>query len=328
MGKFTKLNITANTIVKRGAVGVKAIYKQDNKIISAAKAIRKDDSKLQLHSIMYMLNKVDSHGDYVQDPKVLEDACTSFMSNGSKIVKWTHEGNQEIEAKVQQLYIVPPGHPIWKEEEYVGAIANVIQFEDVELYNKCKDGGYETSIEGVVEESDEGENINKDITDKNKEGNKMEDNQETLDKFYALSNAISNILYGDTTKTVGEKLAEMKVAIEAFSPTEPELAKEPEKEPEKGAETKPDEELPVKKELDAEITSYVTSTIEAAIAPLLAQIEELKKLVPSVVTPEMIEEIKKGYEKELKEIKKEIVLSIDNSGATAPTKSVKKTALS
>jgi hypothetical protein len=320
MGKFTKLDITANTIVKRGAVGVKAIYKQDNKIVSVAKIIRKDDSKLQLHSIMYMLNKVDSHGDFVEDPKVLEDACTSFMLNGSKIVKWSHEGNQEIEAKVQQLYIVPPGHPIWKEEEYIGAIANVIQFEDVELYNKCKDGGYETSIEGMVEEeSNENENINKNITDKNKERVDMEDNQETLDKFYALSNAISNILYGSTTKTVDEKLAEMKVAIEAFAPTATATAtdkvEEPAKEPEE----------PIKKELDVEVTTFITSAVEAAIAPLLAQIEELRKLIPSA---EAIEEIKKSYEKELKEIKKEIVLSIDNSGATAPVRIVKKTALS
>lgn len=320
MGKFTKLDITANTIVKRGAVGVKAIYKQDNKIVSVAKIIRKDDSKLQLHSIMYMLNKVDSHGDYVEDPKVLEDACTSFMLNGSKIVKWTHEGNQEIEAKVQQLYIVPKDHPIWKEEEYVGAIANVIQFEDVELYNKCKDGGFETSIEGYVEEeSDENGNINKNITDKNKERVDMEDNQETLDRFYNLSNTISNILYGDTTETVEEKLAKMKVAIEAFSPATDKV-KEPEIDSKEPTED-------IKKELDVEVTTFITSTVEAAIAPLLAQIEELKKLIPSDVQTQ-IEEIKKGYEKELKEIKKEIVLSIDNSGAVTPVKSVKKTALS
>jgi hypothetical protein len=153
-GEYSKLIISANTIVPKGAVKEKAIYKSvDGKISSKITSIiaKSDDEKMALHSIMYMLNSKDSHGNFVTKAEVLEDACTNFMLNGSKIVKYTHDG-KEIDASVQQLYIVEKNHPVWSDDKYIGAIANVIKFNDVELYKYCKNNDWETSIEGEVEE--------------------------------------------------------------------------------------------------------------------------------------------------------------------------------
>jgi hypothetical protein len=150
--EYKKLIIKANALVKRGAVGEKAIFK------SKEKQIRKtDDTKLEMHSIMYMVGKSDSHGAIVKDAKVIEDACADFMVNGEKRIKLTHDGDF-VDAKVMQLYIVPVGHPIWKEEKYIGALATVTKFGSEELYNQCKSEGWETSLEGDVEE----EEINED----------------------------------------------------------------------------------------------------------------------------------------------------------------------
>jgi hypothetical protein len=145
--EYKRLIIKANALVKRGAVGEKAIFKSKEKQI-----VKTDDIKLEMHSIMYMVNKSDSHGAIVKDAKVIEDACTDFMANGEKRIKLTHDGDF-VDAKVMQLYIVPADHPIWKEEKYIGALATVTKFGNEELYNQCKSEGWETSLEGdVIEE--------------------------------------------------------------------------------------------------------------------------------------------------------------------------------
>jgi len=118
--EYTKLFIHENTLVPRGAVQEKAIYKSTNgKVYKQIKTIEKvgDDEKLELHSIMYMLNKRDSHGNYCSNPEVLRAACADFMKNGDKIVRMSHEGEQ-VEASVMELYIVPENHPLWSEKKY------------------------------------------------------------------------------------------------------------------------------------------------------------------------------------------------------------------
>lgn len=71
--EYKRLIIKANALVKRGAVGEKAIFKSKEKQI-----VKTDDTKLEMHSIMYMVNKSDSHGAIVKDAKVIEDACADF----------------------------------------------------------------------------------------------------------------------------------------------------------------------------------------------------------------------------------------------------------
>jgi hypothetical protein len=104
-----------------------------------------------------MVNQFDSHRAIVKQDKVIEEACLDFMVNGEKRIKLTHDGDF-IDAKVMQLYIVPVDHPIWKEEKYIGALATVTKFGSEELYNQCKSEGWETSLEGDVEEEEINEN--------------------------------------------------------------------------------------------------------------------------------------------------------------------------
>ncbi len=146
--EYKKLIIKANALVKRGAVGEKAIFKSKEKQIT-----KTDDTKLEMHSIMYMVNKFDSHKAIIKQAKVIEDACLDFMVNGEKRIKLTHDGDF-VDAKVMQLYIVPADHPIWKEEKYIGALATVTKFGNEDLYNQCKSEGWETSLEGDVEEEE------------------------------------------------------------------------------------------------------------------------------------------------------------------------------
>lgn len=278
---YEKLIITQNTLVERGAVCERAIFKDVNgKIVIKSKEIFKDDTKLEMHSIMFKLNDPDAHGDIVLNPRVLDDACLDFMLNGNKVMKWTHQG-KEVEAYTKELYIVPENHPIWNDPKYVGAIATVIKFNDEELYKYCRDNGYETSIEGYVEEAEE---VTKDI--------------EKTPLFKALYEKIINKF--------------------KFKEKENDMA-EPEVKPEVTPEVKPEEVVEVKKEIPAEIVDYINSIATEIYAKydekydrLLAMIEEVKT---SSATE--IEEVKKSYEKNLKEVRKDFVLDKVNTQTDA-----------
>jgi hypothetical protein len=271
MAKYLKLIITANTLVEKGAVQEEAIYKELNgKILTTTKSleIRKNDSKMEIESVMYLLNKVDAHGDWVEDPKVLDEAALDFMQNGSKVIKHTHQG-KEIEAFVKELYIVPAGHPIWKEDKYVGALVNVIKFKDQELYNFYKENNYETSIEGSVEVEVEEEPVEK--TNLFKKMYNIIINQLKLEGILPMDKDVKKA-EGDVDETV------------------------------KPEEVKVDE--PVKKEIDPMIVEYVTSIVNEFSAKYDAKYDELKAMIenkPQAESEDIIE-----LKKELKELKKEI----------------------
>lgn len=266
-GEYTKLFITANTLVPKGAVQEKGIYKSKDGIIKSKLnniITKADDEKMQLHSICYMLNKKDSHGNFVSNPKVLEDACTDFMINGNKIIKHTHEG-KEIDASVQQLYIVPKNHPLWKEEKYVGAIANVIQFKNAELYKYYKENDFETSIEGEAEEA---------VVP-----------VENTNLFKKLFKLITNQLKIEGIIPMGN-VDEVKKAEDTTDAKTDETVK-----PE---DTKTEE---VKKEIDPMIVEFIKTVADEINAKFDAKYDELKK---------MIEEMKNGNAEEITELKKSI----------------------
>lgn len=290
-GEYTKLRITANTLVRRGAVMERGIYKSKDGFIKSKinnVVCKSDDEKMQLHSICYMLNKKDSHGNFCSNPKVLEDAIGDWMLNGSKIIKHTHEGG-EIDAYVQQLYLVPKGHPIWKEDKYVGAIANVIQFNDAELYKYYKEHEFETSIEGFAEEEQvpvEKSNMFK--------------------KMYEL--IISKLKSEGSIIMKKEDVKESEVKKEegVVTDTKPEDVKEPE----------------VKKELAQEVIDYVTGIVNELTAKYDAKYDELKGMISNLVPNTEIESVKEV----IKEIKKDITLSRESS--TIDVKSNKTSLLS
>jgi len=268
MAEYKKLRISANTLVPRGAVGEKAIFKDaDGRKIIKAIEIKKDDLKLEMNSIMYMLNKEDSQGDIVKSANVLEDACLDFMQNGSKVVKFTHDG-ENTDALIKELYIVPAGHPVWTEKKYTGALANVIKFTDENLYSMCKEKDWETSIEGDVVIEDDA---------------KKEEN--LITKIY---NMVMN---------------KFKKGVD-LNPEE--VPKEPEQ----------------KAEIAPEIMAYVQEIVNAKFEEIKAMIEGGK-----VQTETEIEAMKTAHKEELKELRKDFVLSAKEPN-DKPAPKVKKTMLS
>lgn len=151
--RYKKLIITANALVPKGAVQEKAVYKGiEFGQLKQLSNIVKDDNNQTMYSIWYPLNKVDAHGDFVDNPAVLENAAIDFMKSGEKSIKILHEGNFTDGAVVKELWIVKAGDPIFNNPDLIGSLAGGIKFLDVELYNKCKSENWETSIEGQAEE--------------------------------------------------------------------------------------------------------------------------------------------------------------------------------
>ena len=326
--EYTKLKITGNALVPRGAVGVKAVFKgKEQRIVKA------DDSKLEMHTIMYMVNQLDSHKAIVKQDKVIEDACLDFMLNGEKRVKLTHDGDF-IDAHVMQLYIVPENHPMWSDEKYIGALATVTKFSDKELYDKCKEEGWETSLEGdVIEEEISEENIIakvwervKNLITKEKTMKKDYNDEKVItdmyNKYYAFGNAFYAIMGSD--KPVGEKLTELKKSLEQFNA---DLGITDVVEP---AVVEPATDATVetaKAEVPAEIMEAIALAITEAITPLTAKYDELKTVVDGLTkTTEDVAEVAKSYDVKIREIRKDFILAKEND-TTEVKKTGKKTSL-
>lgn len=151
--RYKKLIITANALVPKGAVQEKAVFKGiEFGQLKQLSNIVKDDNNQTMYSIWYPLNKVDAHGDFVDNPAVLEDAAINFMKSGEKSIKILHDGEFTDGAVVKELWIVKAGDPIFTNPDLIGSLAGGIKFLDTDLYNKCKSENWETSIEGQAEE--------------------------------------------------------------------------------------------------------------------------------------------------------------------------------
>lgn len=327
--EYVKLKITGNALVPKGAVGVKAVFKgKEQRVVKA------DDSKLEMHTIMYMVNQFDSHKAIVKQDKVIEEACLDFMLNGEKRVKMTHDG-EFVNAHVMQLYIVPENHPMWSEEKYVGALATVTKFGDKELYDKCKEEGWETSLEGdVIEEEISEENIIAKVWEKvknlivkeqpmKKDYNDEKAITDMYNKYWNFGSAFHAIIGSD--KPVSEKLTELKKSLEQFNAdlgnatvVEPTVTDEPVTE--ETVET-------AKAEVPAEVMEAIATAIAEAINPLTAKYDELQAIVDGLSkATEETKEAAKSYDEKIREIRKDFALAKEND-ATEVKKSTKKTSL-
>lgn len=158
--KYTKIKITANALVPRGAVQEKAIFKSmqdaglynDKDIRIQLSDITKSEENQEMYAIMFKVNQVDSQGCIVENVEVLKEASQDFMENGAKSLKIYHDGKFTDGAKYQQIFIVRENDTIFNKAEHLGALACVIKFSDKELFQKMKTEGWETSIEGQAEE--------------------------------------------------------------------------------------------------------------------------------------------------------------------------------
>lgn len=151
MREYTKIKITANALVPRGAVQEKAIFKDGEQRVELTDIVKSQEKQI-MYSIMFPLNKADSQGCIVKRPEVLEEAAREFMKSGAKNLKIMHEGEFTDGAEIQELWIVKAGDPIFSRQDQIGALANAIYFPDAELFRKMKTEGWETSIEGLAEE--------------------------------------------------------------------------------------------------------------------------------------------------------------------------------
>ena len=169
--KYVELHIHANALVPKGAVGVESVFKADGSFVNTFVPVQKfDDDKMEMYTILYMLNREDSQGYICDDPEVLAKARDEFVqSGGLKKVKLLHDGidltgkaftcelwtvkqevkktGEELDGKILEEDIILRD-PVFPDEEYIGALAVCTKFDDEELWNKVKLEKWETSIEG------------------------------------------------------------------------------------------------------------------------------------------------------------------------------------
>jgi len=266
--KYTKIKITANALVPRGAVQEKAIFKDGEQRILLTDVI-KSEEKQMMYSIMFHLNKSDSQNCIVEDAKVLEAAARDFMKSGAKNLKILHEGNLTDGAEIQELWIIKAGDPIFTKPDQVGALANCIYFPDKELFQKMKTEGWETSIEGQAEEIE----IEKD------DPSWIEKIAKKVMEMLNIKKEVTKMNPDEIKALILETVTPLINALkEEIKPKEPETEKEPEKE------TPP----PVDDEMKKELTD------------LKKEIADLKKTNETIMT-----DLKKHGSTQAKEHEKE-----------------------
>ena len=168
--KYIELHIFANALVPSGAVGEQAVFKEDGSFVMNVPVTKFNDEKMEMYSILYMLDKEDSQGCIIDDPEVLIKARDEFVQGGGlKKVKMLHGGKELGESAFTcEFWIIKSDikktgeelngemlredvvlmDPVFPDEKYVGALAASTKFTDVELWNKVKTEKWETSIEG------------------------------------------------------------------------------------------------------------------------------------------------------------------------------------
>lgn len=321
--EYKKLKITGNALVKRGAVGVKAIFKS-----AEQKVVKSDDSKQEMFSIMYMVNQFDSHGATIRNGSIIDEACLDFMLNGEKRVKLTHTG-EFVDAYVKELYVVPAGHPIWSDEKYIGALAVVTKFHDTELYNQCKEEGWETSLEGeVIEEPIDEESIVAKVYNKIK--NLLKSGEPTMTNkaegdVLILNQSLIDI--SKSEKSFEDKLNDLKLLLAKYEM------------PAEAPETVEDSTQKVDEVVSPLMMEAIKTAVNEAITPISSKYDELKTIVDSKYdelksmietssgTIANISETAKSYDEKIREIRKDFLLEKENQ-ETPVVKSTYKSPLS
>ena len=168
--KYVELHISANALVPKGAVGVQSVFKEDDSFVKNVPVLKWDDDKMEMYTILYMLNKEDSQGYICDDPEVLAKARDEFVQTGGmEKVKLLHDGidldgkaltcelwtvkqetkktGEELDGEILKEDVILRD-PVFPDEEYIGALAVCTKFYDEKLWNKVKLEKWETSIEG------------------------------------------------------------------------------------------------------------------------------------------------------------------------------------
>lgn len=155
--RYKKLIIEHDCLVPKGAMQVETIFKEDKDghFIKPKETIVKfDDSKQMMYNIMVLFGKVDTQDMILDDEKVRTETQIDYLANGDKILKFTHQKNEDdepydINAHVAEVYVVKEGDTYFP--EYVGSIARCAYFPDKEEYDIIKEMEFESSIEGIAD---------------------------------------------------------------------------------------------------------------------------------------------------------------------------------
>lgn len=278
--RYKKITIKNNALVKKGAMGVKPILKEDGSYLKVDNQIFKaNDEKQELTTTLVIFNKYDSQDMILDDEDVRDEAMIDFVANGNKTLKILHASDEDddsayIEAPLKEIYVVKENDKDFS----VGSINATYKVRKQEDWSIIKSLELQTSIEGEAEL----EVVKEDIV---KEG--------TLKEFVTKFKAYFITLFGK------DKVEEM-------------LNKEEDKEEEM---TKEELEVVLQNICKNESNDFVVSVVKEVVNNVdneFAGKEEVLGLIKSVTSQEVadlklakeeIEQSKQVLEQEIAELK-------------------------
>lgn len=136
--RITNLTVDFISLVELPANGEKVILKGqgDARTFELVKA---DDELQRVYGIVYAVGKIDTDGDFVDDPAVIRKAANDFMARErNNQVDSEHSYTPERGAFVAESWLVKDGDSMFG--HLVGAWAVAIQVDNVDLWKQFKEG--------------------------------------------------------------------------------------------------------------------------------------------------------------------------------------------
>jgi DNA repair exonuclease SbcCD ATPase subunit len=160
--RYKMLKIDTNALIPQGAMGFKAVYKEDGHYTKPTQ-IFKNDELMELTTVLVKFGEFDSQDMILDDYDVATDAMIDFLKNGNKSLKIMHSTDDTeenyVEAFLKEAYMT-------KADGELNGIAKhslvaVYKFTDEDDYEIAKALSLETSIEGKAELEELQEEITK-----------------------------------------------------------------------------------------------------------------------------------------------------------------------
>lgn len=140
-------NITYLSLVPRGATQLGVLYKDDSGSVEVA-GLAKSLGEGRLLAAVYVPGLEDAHGDFADDPKVIEQMAHTFLKNGAKLdVLHNEETLSKTAAFVAESFIIQKGDERFKDlktldgrsVDATGGWGAVIKIEDPKLQSLYAD---------------------------------------------------------------------------------------------------------------------------------------------------------------------------------------------
>lgn len=140
-------NITYLSLVPRGATQLGVLYKDDSGSVEVA-GLAKSLGEGRLLAAVYVPDLEDAHGDFADDPKVIEQMAHTFLKNGAKLdVLHNEETLSKTSAFVAESFIIQKGDERFKDlktldgrsVDATGGWGAIIKIEDPQLQSLYAD---------------------------------------------------------------------------------------------------------------------------------------------------------------------------------------------